>query len=113
VTTFHSFRGAGQGGPPPGLDPQEEVELLGQRTVESESNVGGCPGVRGGGGRPRTSPCRRGHPLFRGWGSACVEGSAMALPRTRLHIGVFTERHYLVPPRAKLTNGAARWATDC
>jgi Helix-turn-helix domain of transposase family ISL3 len=35
-----------------------------------------------------------------------------AAERDRVPVGVFTERHELVPPRAKLTRRAARWATD-
>ena len=69
--------------------------------------------MRGGRGRARAPTSgRRGRPVFRGPGAAGVAGAAVAMPRTRLPDGVFTERHDLVRPPAKLTTRAASWATD-
>ena len=93
-----------------GVDRQPDRVVL---TVESDADVGGCPVcgvVAVGHGRRRRvvadAPCFgvrvRLVWLARLW--RCREPSCP--------VRVFTERHDLIPPRAKLTTRAARWATD-
>jgi transposase len=82
-------------------------------TIESDADVGGCPQcgvVAVGHGRRRRvvadAPCF-GIPVRLVWLArlwCCREPDCP--------IKVFTEQHDLVPPRAKLTSRAARWATD-
>jgi len=82
-------------------------------TVESDADVGGCPSCGvvpvGHGRRQRVvadAPVF-GVPVRLVWLARlwrCREPACLK--------GVFTEEHELVPPRAKLTNRAARWATD-
>jgi transposase len=82
-------------------------------TVESDADVGGCPGcgvVAVGHGRRRRivadAPCF-GSPVQLVWRARLWRCREPACP-----VGVFTERHDLVPPRAKVTSRAACWATD-
>jgi len=82
-------------------------------TVESDADVGGCPAcgvVAVGHGRRRRSvadaPCF-GLPVRLMWLARLWRCREPACP-----VGVFTERHDLVPPRAKVTTRAAAWATD-
>jgi len=82
-------------------------------TIESEADVGGCPSCGvvavGHGRRQRTvadAPVF-GVPVRLVWLARlwrCREPACLK--------GVFTEQHDLLPPRAKLTSRAARWATD-
>ena len=82
-------------------------------TVESDADAGGCPSC----GVVPVAHGRR-HRIV-------VDASCFGVPvrlvwlarlwRCRepsCHVGVCTERHDLVPPRARLTSRAARWATD-
>jgi transposase len=81
--------------------------------IEADADVGGCPAcgvVAVGHGRRRRvvadAPCF-GVPVRLVWLARlwrCREPACA--------VGVFTERHDLVPPRAKLTTRAAAWATD-
>jgi transposase len=92
------------------IDRQEDRVVL---TVESDADVGGCPGcgvVAVGHGRRRRvaadAPCF-GIPVRLVWLARlwrCREETC--------RVKVFTERHDLVPPRAKVTSRAASWATD-
>ena len=82
-------------------------------TVESDADVGGCPAcgvVAVGHGRRRRvvadAPCF-GMPVRLVWLARLWRCREAACP-----VRVFTEQHDLVPPRAKLTSRAARWATD-
>ena len=82
-------------------------------TVESDADVGGCPAcgvVAVGHGRRRRvvadAPCF-GVPVRLVWLARLWRCREPACP-----VGVFTEQHDLVPPRAKLTSRAAAWATD-
>jgi len=82
-------------------------------TVESDADVGGCPAcgvVAVGHGRRRRSvadaPCF-GLPVRLMWLARLWRCREPACP-----VGVYTERHDLVPPRAKVTTRAAAWATD-
>jgi transposase len=82
-------------------------------TVESDADVGGCPGcgvVAVGHGRRRRAvadaPCI-GIPVRLVWLARlwrCREPACL--------VKVFTEQLELVPPRAKVTSRAAAWATD-
>ena len=82
-------------------------------TVESDADVGGCPAcgvVAVGHGRRLRSvtdaPCF-GLPVRLMWLARLWRCREPACP-----VGVFTERHDLMPPRAKVTTRAAAWATD-
>jgi transposase len=82
-------------------------------TVESDADVGGCPScgvVAVGHGRRRRvvadGPCF-GVPVRLVWLARLWRCRELACAK-----GVCTERHDLMPPRAKLTSRAARWATD-
>ena len=82
-------------------------------TIESDADVGGCPRcgvVAVGHGRRRRvvadAPCF-GVPVRLVWLARlwrCREPTCQ--------VKVFTERHDLVPPRARLTSRAAHWAAD-
>jgi transposase len=82
-------------------------------TVESDAAVGGCPScgvVAVGYGRRRRVVADApvfGVPVRLVWLARLWRCREPACSK-----GVFTERHDLAPPRAKLTGRAARWATD-
>lgn len=82
-------------------------------TVETDADVGGCPAcgvVAVGHGRRRrviADAPAFGVPVRLTWLARLWRCREPSCP-----VGVFTERHDLVPPRAKLTSRAARWATD-
>lgn len=81
--------------------------------VESDADVGGCPScgvIAVGHGRRRRVVADApafGVPVRLVWLARLWRCREPACP-----VGVFTERHDLVPPRAKLTTRAASWATD-
>jgi transposase len=82
-------------------------------TIESDVDVGGCPScgvVAVGHGRRRRVVADApvfGVPVRLVWLARLWRCREPGCPK-----GVFTERHDLVPPRAKLTSRAVRWATD-
>ncbi len=82
-------------------------------TIESDADVGGCPacGVLAvGHGRRRRTVADApvfGIPVRLVWLARLWRCRESACP-----VGVFTERHDLVPARAKVTSRAAGWATD-
>ncbi len=82
-------------------------------TVESDADVGGCPAcgvVAVGHGRRRRTVADApvfGIPVRLVWLARLWRCRESACP-----VGVFTERHDLVPARAKVTSRAAGWATD-
>ena len=82
-------------------------------TIESDADTSGCPScgvVAVGHGRRRRVVADApafGVPVRLIWHARLWRCREPACP-----VGVFTERHDLVPPRAKLTSRAAAWATD-
>ena len=93
-----------------GVDRQPDRVVL---TVESDADVDGCPVcgvVAVGHGRRRRvvadAPCF-GVRVRLVWLARLWRCREPACP-----VGVFTERHDLIPPRAKLTSRAVCWATD-